>query len=194
MIRNALFAGIALAAFTAAPASAAKVYSIVGDFGNPVFQYGTVSSNTFSAFTASDCSNIGVSGLCYRGGDTYQVEFKRDANNLVLHPGPGEGQNTMLLFTARYSGVYTFTTTFTRGDSGDGVDIYSFGTGGLTKVGVVDAGNTSFTYSGSQYFQAGQQVGLGVERGGANANYFNDFEHPFRGRSQHPCRKQRPGR
>lgn len=171
MIRTAV---LTAAAMLATPA-AATTYSLVNDFGNPVFKYGTVdASNNFTAFASSDCSNIGVTGLCYRGSDTYQVEFQRDANNLVLHPGPNAGENTMLMFTAPKTGLYTFNTTFTRGDSGDGVGIYSFGTGGLTFIGNVDAGSPTFTYAGSQFFTAGQVVGLGVERGGANHSYFND--------------------
>lgn len=161
-------------AITAAPASA-KTINLAGDFASPVFSYGTVnSSNSFTKFSQSNCGDIGVSGTCFRGSDKYQVEFKLNGNTLLLHPGPNDGQNSMVMFTAPRSGTYTFNTKFTRGDTGDGVGILSFGTGGLTPIGRVDGATPTFSYNGSQFIAKGQMVGLGVDRGGANSTYFND--------------------
>jgi hypothetical protein len=174
MIKQLAVASAAIAVGVAAPAAAAT-FSLAGDFGASVFQYGTVDgSNNFSAFAASDCSDIGVSGLCFRGSDQFQVEFRASADSLLLHPGPAFGQNSILTFTAPTAGLYTFSATFTRADSGDGVNIFSFGTGGLTLVGAVNAITPTFTYAGSQQLAAGQVVGLGVERGGPASTYFND--------------------
>ena len=167
----------AMAASVAAAPAMANTYSFAGDFGNAVFQYGTISaSGTFTPFQQSNCSDIGVSGLCYRGGDTYQVEFQRTADSLLIHPGPGDGQNTFLLFTAPGTGNYTFDATLNRGDSGDGVNVFTYNNlqGGLTQVGTVDAGNPTFTYTGTQFFTQGQVVGIGIDRGGAGNTYFND--------------------
>jgi hypothetical protein len=172
-MKTLILAAAAITATVASPASAAT-FSLAGDFGNPVFQYGTVAGNTPSFFAASNCNDIGVSSLCYRGSDLYQVEFKRTATELLVHPGPNDGQNSFVFFTAPTAGLYTFSVTFNRGDSGDGVNIFSFGTGGLTPIGRVDGTTPTYTYAGSQYFTAGQQVGLGVDRGGANSTYFND--------------------
>lgn len=172
--KSLAIAAAAMAALGATPAIA-TTFSFAGDFGNPVFQYGSVSSaNVFTPFAASDCADIGVSGLCYRGTDKFQVEFQQSADSLLIHPGPNDGQNSLLMFTAPQTGDYTFNATFTRGDTGDGVNIYSFGTGGLTLVGVLNAALPTFTYSGTQFFTQGQQVGIGVDRGGPANNYFND--------------------
>ena len=174
LINRLALASAVIVMGAAAPAAAAT-YSFAGDFGASVFQYGTIdSANSFSAFAASDCSDIGVAGLCYRGSDKYQVEFRSDGDSLLLHPGPDAGQNSFLLFTAPTAGLYSFNATFDRNDSGDGVDIYSFGQGGVTYVGTVNGTTPSFTYAGTQFLAAGQTVGLGVERGGVNATYFND--------------------
>ena len=148
-------------------AASAKVFSLVDDFGSAPFSYGTVSApGAFTAFASSDCTNINVSGLCFRGSDTYQVAFQHDAGHLLIHPGPNDMQNTFVAFTAPHSGVYTFNVTITRGDTGDGVNVYSLGQHTLTPVGRVDATTPTFVYAGSQFFAAGDLVGLGVDRGG----------------------------
>ena len=176
-MKKIALAAALLGSAVSAPA-VAQTYSLVNDFGNAVFQYGTVNTatNVFTPFAQSNCNDIGVSGLCYRGSDTYQVEFQRDAGNLLIHPGPNDGQNTFLMFVAPHAGNYTFNTTFNRGDSGDGVGIFTYNNqqGGLNAVGTLDAANPTFSYNGTQFLNAGQIVGLGVDRGGTNNTYFND--------------------
>ena len=157
----------------AAPASAAT-FSLVNDFGNPVFQYGSVGGGTFTPFALSDCSDIGVTGPCYRGADKFQVEFQRSATDLLIHPGPNDMQNSMVAFTAPQTGNYTFNTLFTRGDTGDGVNVFGFNNNALTLLGRVDGANPTFNFGGTLFLTQGQQFGFGTDRGGANSNYFND--------------------
>lgn len=178
-MKSFILAAAVLATGVAAPATA-KTYSLGGDFGSAVFEYGTVTSgpggNTWSAFSASDCSDIGVSGLCYRGTDKFQVEFQADMSNVLVHPGPNDGQNSFLMFVAPRTGFYTYDVTVTRADSGDGVDLYTFNSTDGTKpmIGTVNAGMPTFTLQYSQFLTAGQKVGLGIDRGGPNNTYFND--------------------
>lgn len=174
-MKKIALAAAMLVSAVAAPA-AAQNYSFVGDFGNSsVFQYGTISNGSFTAFAASTCPDLGTT-LCYRGSDQYQVVFQRSGNDLLIHPGPNDGQNTFLLFTAPTTGNYTFNTLLTRADSGDGVGVFTFNNlqGGLNRIGDLTAANGTFSYNGTQFFQAGQQVGIGIDRGGANNSYFND--------------------
>ena len=178
-MKKLILAAAALATGASVPA-AATTYSLAGDFGSSVFQYGTVTSNgganAFSAFGQSDCSDIGVSGLCFRGTEKYQVEFQRDANNVLVHPGPNDGQNSFLMFVAPHNGVYTYDVTVTRADSGDGVNLFTFNSSDGTKpfIATVNAGAPTYTFNYSQLLTAGQKVGLGIDRGGAGNNYYND--------------------
>ncbi|WP_419809195.1 PEPxxWA-CTERM sorting domain-containing protein [Sphingomonas sp.] len=178
-MKKLAIAAAALLAGASMPA-AAQTYSLSGDFGNPVFQYGTVTTangvNSFNAFGQSNCNDIGVSGLCYRGGDKFQVEFQRNADSVLVHPGPGDGENSFLLFTAPKTGVYTYDVTVTRGDSGDGVNLFTFNSFDGTKpmIATVNAGSPNYVFQYSQLLTAGQQVGLGIDRGGPGNTYFND--------------------
>ena len=197
-MKTIILAAAALATAVAAPA-AARSFSLAGDFGSSVFEYGTVTSgtggNTFSTFAPSDCSDIGVSGLCFRGTDKYQVEFQTNANSVLVHPGPNDGQNSFLMFVAPRTGTYTYDVTVTRADTGDGVDLYTFNSTDGTKpyITTVNAGAPTFTLQYSQFLTAGQKVGLGIDRGGANNTYFNDST-LFSGRSRARCRSRLPGR
>lgn len=178
-MKKLILAVAAIAAGASVPAMA-RTFSLAGDFGNAVFQYGTVtnsgSGNSFSAFAQSDCSDIGVSGLCYRGTDKYQVEFQADANSVLVHPGPNDGQNSFLMFIAPRTGVYSYDVTVTRADSGDGVNLFTFNSFDGTKplIATINAGSPTYTFQYSQFLAAGQKVGLGIDRGGPNNNYFND--------------------
>lgn len=178
-MKKIILAAAVLAAGVTAPA-AARTFSLAGDFGNSVFQYGTVTSNgggnVFSAFAQSDCNDIGVSSLCYRGTDKFQVEFQRDANNVLVHPGPNDGQNSFLMFVAPRTGVYSYDVTVTRGDTGDGVNLFTFNSFDGTKpqIATINAGAPTYTFQYSQFLTAGQKVGLGIDRGGPNNDYFND--------------------
>jgi hypothetical protein len=177
---NKLILAVAALATSASVSAATRTFSLTDDFGSSVFQYGTVTStgtgNVFSTFTPSDCSNIGVPGLCYRGTDTYQVEFKRDASNLVVHPGPNDGQNSFLLFVAPRTGVYTYNVTVSRGDTGDGVNLFTYNSADGSKpfITTINANNPSQTFQYDQFLTIGQKVGLGIDRGGPNNNYFGD--------------------
>ncbi|MBM6577877.1 PEPxxWA-CTERM sorting domain-containing protein [Microvirga sp. SRT01] len=178
-MKKLIIAAAAIATIASVPA-AARTYSLAGDFGNPVFQYGTVTNggagNTFTTFAPSDCSDINVSTLCYRGTDKFQVLFQRDAANVLVHPGPEDGQNSFLMFVAPRTGTYTYDVTVNRGDSGDGVNLFTFNSLDGTKplIATINAGNPTYTFQYSQFLTAGQKVGLGIDRGGPNNSYFND--------------------
>lgn len=173
----AAVATVVISGAAAVPASAAVTYNLGADFGNAVFKYGTVSpTNVFTPFSLSDCSAIGATGPCYRGTDTYQVEFQKNGTDLLVHPGPNDGQNSFLLFTAPVTGVYKYDVVLSRQDSGDGVNVFTYNSNdaGLTSVGTIDAANPLFPVSYSQFLSAGQTVGIGIDRGGTANNYFND--------------------
>ena len=162
-----------LAGVTAVPATA-KVFSFAGDFGNPVFSYGTVAANNaVTLFNPASCPGL---TNCYRGSDQYQLVATLDPSTVLIHPGPNDAQNSVLFFTAPRTGIYTFSSTLKRGDTGDGVNVFTYNSGdaALTPVGRVDAANPTFSYTGAQAFEAGKTYGIGIDRGGAASTYFND--------------------
>jgi hypothetical protein len=165
-------AALAATLVIAAPASA-QSFNFNSDFGASVFSYGTLTSaGQFTAFTNTDCSGANISQNCVRGNDTYQLVAQRPGAALLVHPGPGAGENTTIRFTAPTATSYLFDLTFDRGDTGDGVYVsYDFN-GSIVPIGVIDARTPTFSQTFTLSLAAGDTFSFSIDRG--PNTYFND--------------------
>jgi hypothetical protein len=153
------------AAMATTPASAAT-FDLFKDFGSSVFSYGSrAADGTFTSFAASNCGNVGISQACYRGSDTYQLVAQRPGPQILVHPGPGAGQNTAVRFTAPKTSTYSVKVKFDRGDFGDGVGVGFFDEFGATTPVTVDRANPTFGAAFNLVLAAGESVGFLVDRG-----------------------------
>lgn len=169
-------AGVMMASITiSAPATAAS-YDLAGDFGASVFAYGTISSSgAFAGFGAADCSAIGITSTCYRGGDTYQVIARRDASSVLVHPGPEAADTTAVTFTAPAASTYRFSIDFGRGDTGDGVGINAYVFGSLLPITQIGSASPVFSVSFSLALAAKQTIGFALHRGPVDYFYDSTF-------------------
>ena len=132
---------IAAAALAAVGTGAqAQTTSIAAGFGTSVFSYGsgTVGSsfNPFSQRSACgsglDCFNNGTSdpGIYKNNNATATMgQVVTPAGGLHLHPGPSNGQDAIIRFTAAVAGTYALNGSFGRintSSNGDGVNASIF--------------------------------------------------------------------
>jgi hypothetical protein len=131
---------LALAALPVAGAASAATLDLVGDFGNPAFQYGggdfSAATPSFTAFTHHYNSCFDVSGLnCITSGPSGAVSGSSNlpgiglgsgalhfltvdvpAGELWTHPGNSAGTDAVIQFTATSIGTYTLNGLFQRLD------------------------------------------------------------------------------
>lgn len=166
-----------LALVAASPASAA---SVIGDLGSTGFSYGTLTGTGFAAYTpyasgASECLNLGE---CYRGNDTYAIiAASTNANELLVHPGPGAGGNSAVSYAITSTGSYTLSSLFTSADVGaKNVGYFTIINGVLSTFDFGSiAGTDTKAVGGTFVLNGGDSLGVFVNNG--NGVYQNDSTH-----------------
>jgi hypothetical protein len=170
------FIGLVALAGVAATAPAAAA-TFADDYGAAGFSYGTLSGGAFSAYTAhgaGDSACLGL-GACYTGNDTYAIIAKVSPTELLVHPGPGTGGNSAVMFTASTTGTYDLSGLLASFDVGQKTGGYfTIINGVLATTTIGTAGNlfggdpngaagTSDTLSFLAALGAGDSVGVFVD-------------------------------